>query len=74
VKEVGRLPTPDERRALTEGLPRAGHCASCVHLRLLASKTSVFVRCALAEEDPRFAKYPPLPVLACAGHQPGVSP
>jgi hypothetical protein len=38
-----------------------------VHLRLLASPRSLFVRCALAETDPRFPRYPGLPVLDCAG-------
>jgi hypothetical protein len=52
----------------------AGLCATCRHLRLQASKTSVFVRCGLAETDPRFAKYPPLPVRECEGYgrAPGV--
>ncbi|MFL6201003.1 MAG: hypothetical protein ACJ76J_17675 [Thermoanaerobaculia bacterium] len=47
-----------------------GLCATCEHLRLMASSRSVFVRCALAETDPRFLRYPPLPVVACSGHQP----
>ena len=47
----------------------AGLCATCEHLRLQASKTSVFVRCGLAEVDARFAKYPPLPVVVCGGYQ-----
>ena len=46
----------------------AGLCATCEHLRLLASKRSVFVRCGLAEVDARFPKYPPLPVVACGGY------
>jgi len=47
----------------------AGLCATCEHLRLVASKRSVFVRCGLADTDPRFPKYPPLPVVACAGYR-----
>jgi hypothetical protein len=46
----------------------AGLCATCEHLRVQASKTSVFVRCGLAEVDARFAKYPPLPVRVCGGY------
>lgn len=46
-----------------------GLCATCVHLRLLASPRSVFVRCALAAEDPVFPRYPPLPVVSCTGHR-----
>jgi len=46
-----------------------GLCRTCVHLRLLASARSVFVRCGLAETDPAFPRYPPLPVLACSGYR-----
>ena len=47
-----------------------GLCRTCVHLRLQASARSVFVRCGLAETDPRFRRYPPLPVLGCPGYHP----
>ncbi|MFL6196569.1 MAG: hypothetical protein ACJ75H_20475 [Thermoanaerobaculia bacterium] len=47
-----------------------GLCATCEHLRLMASSRGVFVRCALAETDPRFLRYPPIPVVVCPGHQP----
>jgi hypothetical protein len=46
-----------------------GLCATCVHLQLLASRRSAFVRCGLAASDPRFVRYPPLPVLRCPGHE-----
>ena len=45
-----------------------GLCATCRHLELIETKRSAFVRCALAREDPLFARYPVLPVLACAGY------
>jgi hypothetical protein len=54
-----------ERLATPPGL-----CERCVHARLLASPRSVFLRCGLAETDPRFPRYPPLPVLRCAGFEP----
>lgn len=73
MKEVGRRATDAERAALSGPPLFAGLCAGCEHLRLLASKTSVFVRCALAEGDPRFPRYPPLPVRICAGHRPSRS-
>jgi hypothetical protein len=57
-----------DRRRPALAVP-AGLCATCVHLRVLASKRSVFVRCGLAEVDPRFPKYPPLPVVACGGYR-----
>lgn len=45
----------------------AGLCARCVHLEVLRSRTSTFVRCALSDRDERFARYPPLPVRSCGG-------
>jgi hypothetical protein len=51
-----------------------GLCAECVHLALADSGRSVFVRCGLADRDPDFARYPRLPVLACAGHRPLADP
>jgi len=47
-----------------------GLCASCVHLALADSGRSVFVRCGLADADPRFARYPRLPVADCPGYRP----
>lgn len=58
------------REALDRLRVPAGLCAECVHLRLLASRRSVFVRCGLADADPAFPKYPPLPVVACDGFRP----
>ncbi len=60
-------PPPDLAR-----LPvHPGLCASCRNLRLVRSRRSTFVRCALAEGDPRFPRYPALPVVECDGHDPG---
>lgn len=60
--------SPEERRALDRLPTPAGLCASCDHLRLLASRRSLFVRCGLADADPAFPRYPPLPVVACRGY------
>jgi hypothetical protein len=62
--------TPDDRRLLGDLPVHPGLCATCVHLRLLASKRSVFARCGLAEIDPAFVRYPPLPVRLCRGYSP----
>lgn len=56
-EEAGRLPVDP------------GLCASCTQLRILTSRTSAFVRCGKAEEDGRFPRYPPLPVVQCAGYE-----
>jgi len=46
----------------------AGLCATCAHARPVTSaRGSTFWRCGLHERDPRFAKYPRLPVLRCEG-------
>jgi hypothetical protein len=63
-------PSAGDRRRLAELAVPPGLCATCEHLRLVASKRSVFVRCGLAETDPAFPRYPPLPVRACRGWRP----
>jgi len=45
-------------------------CASCTHMRRIVSdRGSVFYLCELSKTDPRFPKYPRLPVLACVGYE-----
>lgn len=58
-----------DRAALADLPTHPGLCATCAHLELVASKRSVFVRCGLSDEDPRFPRYPPLPVRTCTGHR-----
>jgi hypothetical protein len=46
-----------------------GLCASCLHSRKITSdKGSTFFQCQLSFTDPRFPKYPRLPVLHCEGY------
>ena len=53
----------------------AGLCAACVHARLIvSSRGSRFVLCERSRTDPRFPRYPPLPVVACAGFEPRPGP
>jgi len=48
----------------------AGLCATCQHARMITSaRGSTFVQCARANEDPRFPKYPRLPVVRCVGYE-----
>jgi hypothetical protein len=54
----------------TAALPPAGLCADCRHAELLRSPRSTFLRCRLADRDAAFPRYPALPVVACAGHEP----
>jgi hypothetical protein len=58
-----------DRRALAELRVPAGLCETCEHLQVLASARSVFVRCGRADFDPRFPRYPGLPVTACPGYE-----
>jgi len=54
--------------------PPAGLCADCIHAKLIrSSHGSEFVQCELSFSDPRFPKYPRLPVLKCRGHKPNRS-
>ena len=54
-----------------EGIERSGLCATCVHLDVKRSQRgSIFFYCKRSETDPRFVRYPPIPVVACAGHEP----
>ena len=47
----------------------AGLCATCRWMRQVTNRRgSVFYRCGLADRDPRYARYPPLPVLTCPGY------
>jgi len=45
-----------------------GLCVNCEHSRVLVSaRGSSFYLCQLHNREPRFPKYPRLPVLACEG-------
>lgn len=44
-------------------------CETCVHLReVVTFKGSRFLMCRLALIDDRYPKYPPQPVIRCAGY------
>lgn len=48
----------------------AGLCDTCVHVRVIRSdRGSLFYLCTLSATDPRFPKYPRLPVISCPGYQ-----
>lgn len=47
-----------------------GLCAACAHARVIENRRgSRFWLCERARIDPSFARYPRLPVLACAGFE-----
>ena len=46
-----------------------GLCATCIHHVVITSdRGSRFVQCGLARRDPRFPKYPVVPVRGCGGY------
>ena len=50
--------------------PAAGLCTVCRHCRTVATtRGSVFYRCVRADTEPRFARYPRLPVVSCTGYE-----
>ncbi len=51
-----------------------GLCLTCVWVRSTTNRRgSVFFRCLRAETDPRFVRYPPLPVRSCVGYEPNAT-
>jgi len=54
----------------TQDSRSAGLCGDCRHSRRVRSAHgSVFFLCQLSLTDPRFPKYPRLPVLSCDGYE-----
>jgi hypothetical protein len=50
---------------------RVGLCLTCQFSSIIHSdRGSRFYRCERSKTDPRFPKYPPLPVVACIGYEP----
>jgi hypothetical protein len=48
-----------------------GLCANCRHMRQIESdRGSIFYLCQLSATNPKFAKYPRLPVRQCDGYEP----
>ena len=53
----------------------AGLCSSCAHQKLISNtRGSTFSLCLRSKTDPRYPKYPPIPVLRCPGHEPARRP
>ena len=50
-----------------------GLCLTCRHARRVPTLRATYWLCELAATDPRFEKYPRLPVLACPGYEPAAN-
>ena len=56
-------------------LPHAGLCDSCRHQRVVPNtRGSRFSLCERSQHDAAYPRYPRLPVLRCAGHEPRERP
>jgi GrpB-like predicted nucleotidyltransferase (UPF0157 family) len=63
-----------DKESAADQLIAAGLCSDCLQARRLeSSRGSVFILCNLSLSDPRFPKYPRLPVLVCDGHRGSVN-
>jgi hypothetical protein len=52
--------------------PAVGLCSHCRNARVQASARGPrYWRCARADRDARYLRYPPLPVRTCPGHDEG---
>ncbi|MCC6144544.1 MAG: hypothetical protein IT368_12125 [Candidatus Hydrogenedentes bacterium] len=52
-----------------------GLCATCIHARAIAHPRGgdAYWQCARAAVDPRFPRYPRLPVVRCVGYEEGTN-
>jgi hypothetical protein len=53
------------------GADKIGLCERCRHAHVVETTRSVFWLCGRAAGDPRFEKYPRLPVITCVGFEEG---
>ena len=50
--------------------PPPGLCGTCRHSRIVETRRgSTFRLCQRSTTDPRFARYPDLPVVRCVGYE-----
>jgi hypothetical protein len=55
--------------------PPPGLCGACRHSRVIqTARGSTFRLCERSATDPRFPRYPNLPVLSCLGFEPHPDP
>jgi len=64
---VSDAPPADPESPVADPRDRIGLCRTCTHSRQVPSRTTLYWMCELAATDPRFPRYPRLPVLRCAG-------
>jgi hypothetical protein len=52
---------------------RIGLCLTCRHARKVPAPRALYWLCGLSATDPRFERYPRLPVVRCDGYEAGES-
>ncbi|MEM3087387.1 MAG: hypothetical protein QXO51_03875 [Halobacteria archaeon] len=58
------------RKPLSMDPGNPGLCATCVHSRKVeTTRGTAYWMCELSKSDPRFPKYPRLPVARCEGYR-----
>ncbi len=68
---VGSNPTLSAKPEVPVTGPPPGLCGACRHSRVIRSaRGSIFRLCERSTTDPRFPRYPNLPVLDCVGFEP----
>ena len=68
---VGSNPTLSAKPEVPVTGPPPGLCGACRHSRVIRSaRGSIFRLCELSTTDPRFPRYPALPVITCLGYEP----
>ncbi len=68
---VGSNPTLSANPEGPVTSPPPGLCGACRHSRVIeTARGSVFRLCERSTTDPRFPRYPNLPVLDCGGFEP----
>ncbi len=60
------MPDPTPPKA---GARQVGLCLTCRHSKRIETPRSVFHLCGRAAADPRFPRYPSLPVIECGGYE-----
>jgi hypothetical protein len=66
------MSTSDERTRRSRGGDNVGLCVTCLHHRVTGNRAgSRFYLCQRHKNDRRYPKYPPLPVIKCAGFEGG---
>ena len=68
---VGSNPTLSAKLEVPVTGPPPGLCGACRHSRVIqTARGSTFRLCERSATDPRFPRYPNLPVLSCLGFEP----